>query len=134
MPDNRFNTHQQARGLVHQLRVLDAALHELPVKQHRDFEFATFEYTTTPLRAREVKDLLYIVSSCSRPDLIPQVFLKAYKAALHGQPFINEWNVSDLRMGSDPTCSDVLALLGSLDALLDTSLRARFDAMNATGM
>ena len=145
--DDRFKTLEQAAQLAAQLRALDAKLAALPVEQHRDLDLDDFllygelpaaaegegeeEGERPRVRGTEAAALLVILDRFPRPDLIPRVYVDAYRAALHGRPFVNEWNVSNFCMGRDPTCSAALAVLHPIDNLLETSLRARFDAADA---
>ncbi|KAF1963738.1 hypothetical protein CC80DRAFT_487068 [Byssothecium circinans] len=136
LSDYRFVNIDQASELILQLRALDTKLESMRLEEQREFDFDFFlQYgplPSTPRPASEAPELLILLRKFPTPVLIPRVFLDAYKAALHGRPFVNEWNISDFRMGRDPTCSSVLAILRLVDNLLHTSLKARFDALDAT--
>ncbi|KAH7356285.1 hypothetical protein BKA66DRAFT_248456 [Pyrenochaeta sp. MPI-SDFR-AT-0127] len=70
-----------------------------------------------------------VVKTLSRPDLIPNVYIQAYMSAIHGRPYVNEYNVSDFNKGVDPTFSEIRVLLGSIDRLCETDLQGAYQRL-----
>lgn len=91
-----------------------------------------FHETTSPY-VNGSEEFFLVVKSISRPDLIPEVYLKAYRAVLDQRPYTNEYRISDFRKGVDPIFSDIRALLPRIDAVCDTDLAGVFSNLEAKG-
>lgn len=72
------------------------------------------------------EEMYLVVKTLSRPDLIPDVYVEAYTAALHGRTFVNERRVSNFKKGVDPTFSQIRPLLKDIDHVCDTKLEAAY--------
>ncbi|KAF1840245.1 uncharacterized protein K460DRAFT_371451 [Cucurbitaria berberidis CBS 394.84] len=75
------------------------------------------------------EEFYLLVKPISRPDLIPDVYIEAYRAVLQGRPYLNEYKVSDSKQGVDPTFSKIRSWLPSIDALCETDLGASFSSL-----
>lgn len=73
-----------------------------------------------------------LVKSLSRPDLIPDTYIAAYSALSCGRPYVNRYYVSDAKKGPDPTFSEIRPLLGAIDVLCQTNLKAALNHQEAS--
>jgi hypothetical protein len=80
------------------------------------------------------EDFYLRVKHIPRPDLIPDVYIEAYDAVLHGRFPVNHGNISDLSKGVDPTFSQILPVLDQIDILCSTKLADAYRSLEAAGM
>ncbi|CAO2652200.1 Nn.00g004830.m01.CDS01 [Neocucurbitaria sp. VM-36] len=102
------------QGRVHVTQIADAC-------QPRPFHEAVYVDGS--------EEFYLLVKAVSRPDLIPNVYMEAYTAVLHGRPYLNHDKVSDFTKGVDPTFSEIRLLLAGIDALCETELAAAFSRL-----
>ncbi len=79
------------------------------------------------------EEIYLVVKTLSRPDLIPDVYVEAYTAALHGRIYVNERRVSNFKKGVDPTFSQIRPFLKDIDHVCDTSLEAAYKDVEDNG-
>ena len=80
------------------------------------------------------EEFFLLVKSISRPDLIPDVYLEAYRAVLDRRPYLNLYKVSDFKKGVDPTFSEIRVLLSRIDAVCETDLGGAFSRLEKNGI
>lgn len=133
---------QHIQQLCAQLHALDLLLGSVPLQQHSSLNLNTIfsecladteipdttptEYSTN---TEKLDALCIIVNTVPRFDLIPAILIDIYKKLLQGVIYRNVYRHSDINKSRDPTCSEVLQLLPTLDEELKTSLCDRFNAL-----
>ncbi|KAF1838430.1 hypothetical protein BDW02DRAFT_594686 [Decorospora gaudefroyi] len=114
------------------IQALDQALSSMPPEEADE---AHVETIAEACRQRPFHESVYVAGSeqfylivkrLSRPDLLPDVYVEAYKTVLQGRPYVNAHNVSDLSKGVDPTFSEIRLLLPELDRVCETDLQGAF--------
>jgi hypothetical protein len=80
------------------------------------------------------EDFYLRVKQIPRPDLIPDVYIEAYDAVLHGRFPVNHGRITDLSKGVDPTFSQILPILDQIDVLCSTKLADAYRSLEAAGM
>jgi hypothetical protein len=136
--EERFSV-TDAVHLKLKLQALDKALSSI---SHQDCGQVDFDKIIDACCSRPFHETVYVAGSeefylvvkgLSRPDLIPIVFVEAYKAVLQGRHHVNRYKVSDFKKGVDPTFSDIRALLGEIDRVCETDLQGAFARLEARG-
>lgn len=137
--EERFSV-TDAVHLKVKLQALDNALSSISIADQRRFDI---KKVTDACQSRPFHETVYVdgseefhllVKGISRPDLIPDVYLQAYKTVLEGRPYLNEYSVSDFKKGVDPTFSEIRRILDKIDVLCETDLQGVFHRLERDGM
>jgi hypothetical protein len=79
------------------------------------------------------EEFYLVVKGLSRPDLIPDVYVEAYRAILQGRHYANSYKVTDFKKGVDPTFSEIRAVLHDIDRVCETDLEGAFSTLETKG-
>jgi hypothetical protein len=118
------------------LQALDSAL------SRREGSAVDIEMTIDACQSRPFHETVYVAGSeelylvvkgLSRADLVPEVYIDAYRAVLQGRHYVNSYKVSDFRKGVDPTFSEIRPLLGAIDRGCETDLEGAFSRLETRG-
>lgn len=136
--EERFSV-TEAVHLKLKLQALDNALSSTNLRDHGTVDMKRI---TDACQSRPFHETVYVdgseefyllVKGISRPDLVPNVYIDAYKAVLQRRPHVNEYRVSDFTKGVDPTFSEIRVLLGRIDDLCETDLEGAFNRLDDRG-
>jgi hypothetical protein len=128
--EERFSV-PKAVQLKLRLQALDQALsHEAGSAVDID---TTADACQSRLYVAGSEELYLAVKGLSRPDLIPDVYVEAYQTALQGRHYVNNYKVTDVRKGVDPTFSEIRAVLGDIDRVCETGLEGAFSRLEMKG-
>ncbi|PSN61488.1 hypothetical protein BS50DRAFT_639292 [Corynespora cassiicola Philippines] len=124
---------------VRRLHALDRLLAATPTAQHAaldldvgrlDVDVDDVDYIEDSVhgdRAAKLLELLFD-RQFHRPELIPGIYMTAYREVLDGRPFVNRLPGRHDRIR---TASELFELLPAIDELLGTSHAARFDGASS---
>jgi hypothetical protein len=136
--EERFSVTDAVR-LKLRLQALD---HALPSTSHEDGSAVDIERIIDVCQSRPFRETVYVAGSeefylvvkgLSRPDLIPEVYVEAYKALLQGRHYVNSYQVTDFKKGVDPTFSEIRAVIGDIDRVCETDLQGAFSKLEMKG-
>jgi hypothetical protein len=126
-----------------QLKLRIQALdHALSSTSREDGRAADITKITDACQSRPFHETVYIAGSeefylvvkgLSRPDLVPNVYVEAYKVVLQGRHHVNSYKVTDFKKGVDPTFSEIRAVLGDIDRVCQTDLEGAFSRLETKG-
>lgn len=127
----------RAGHLKLKLQALNDVLLRTPLEQHTRLQLQDIVKHTAPLTyISDSEEVYLLVQNLSWPDLIPDIFIKAYSEALQSQHFTNVFKRKKWERAYPytPTFSGIRPLLPQLDAVCNTTLHALFQKADERGM